>query len=150
MDDRSGLPRIAIQRSRDVLVATIQIDLTEPVLARFQEDLLTRIHATHARGVVLDLSGSDTLDLHEFEALRRVVAMAELMGARAVFVGLGPGVVSALITLGADTDGVRATLDLDEALRMLGSDEGEVEPDELPAAQEATEAPAPQPGELPR
>jgi rsbT antagonist protein RsbS len=45
--------------------------------------------------------------------------MARLLGAETVLVGLRPGVVSALIELGADVEGVQAALNIDAGFAML-------------------------------
>ena len=45
------------------------------------------------------------------------VLTVALMGARTVLAGLRPGVVSALVDLGADIDGIDAAMDVDDALR---------------------------------
>ncbi len=108
-------PRIAMQVSRGVVVASIQVDLDEPVLARFQQDLLGLVHETGARGVILDVSGLELLDSEEFAALRRIIAMVALLGAESVLVGLRPGIVAALVELGADVDGLHAAINLDAA-----------------------------------
>ena len=115
----ADVPRVAIQVSRGVVVASIQVDLDEDVLAQFRDDLLRRIHVTGSRGVILDVSSLETLDSHEFSALRRIIAMCAILGAEAVLVGMRPGVVSALIEVGADVDGLRAAFDLDAAYAML-------------------------------
>jgi rsbT antagonist protein RsbS len=124
----ADIPGIAMQVSRDVVVASIQVDLDENVLARFREDLLHRIHETGSRGVILDVSGLETLDSDEFAALRRIITMSEIMGAESVLVGLRPGVVSALIEAEADVDGLRAASNLDAAFAML-KPEPEAEPE---------------------
>ena len=117
----ADVPRVAIQVSRDVVVASIQVDLDEEVLAQFRDDLLHRIHDTGSRGVILDVSSLETLDSQEFAALRRIIAMCAIMGAEAVLVGMRPGVVSALIEVEADIDGLRAAFDLDAAFALLES-----------------------------
>ena len=115
----ADIPRVAIQVSRRVVVASIQLDLDDDILARFREDLLGRVHETGARGVILDVSGLETLDSAEFAALRRIIAMTDIMGAESVLVGLQPGVVSALIEAGAEVDGLRTAIDLDAAFALL-------------------------------
>jgi rsbT antagonist protein RsbS len=124
----ADIPGIAMQVSRDVVVASIQVDLDENVLARFREDLLQRIHETGSRGVILDVSGLETLDSGEFAALRRIITMSAIMGAESVLVGLRPGVVSALIEAEADVDGLQAASNLDAAFAML-EPEPEAEPE---------------------
>lgn len=118
----SDTPAVAIQVSRDIVVASIQVDLKEEVLDRFREDLLQRIHESGSRGVVLDLSGLETLDSHEFEGLRSIITMSSIMGAESVLVGLRPGVVSALIEAGAEVNGLRAASNLDAAFVILQSE----------------------------
>jgi rsbT antagonist protein RsbS len=117
-----------MQVSRDVVVASIQVDLDDDVLARFRDDLLRRIHETCSRGVILDVSGLETLDSEEFATLRRIITMSTIMGAEVVLVGLRPGVVSALIETGADVDGLRTAINLDAAFELL-QPEPEPEPE---------------------
>ena len=47
------------------------------------------------------------------------MAMAALMGAQTIVSGLRAGVVSSLVELGADTEDIVATLDLDDAFRVM-------------------------------
>jgi rsbT antagonist protein RsbS len=133
-------PAIAIQVSRDIVVASIQVDLNEAVLERFREDLLQRIHQAGSEAVILDLSGLETLDSSEFAALRRIITTCKIMGADSVLVGLQPGVVSALIETGADIDNLRAAINLDAAFAMLQPEpEPEPEPEEALAAESESE-----------
>jgi len=118
MESRST-DRIPLQLSRGCVVASIQVDLSEEVLQLFRTELLELLHRSGARGVILDLSGVEILDLEDFEALRRTMAMAALMGARTVFAGFRPGVVSALVELDADVQEVTAALNLDDAFRLM-------------------------------
>ena len=126
----ADIPGVAIQVSRNVVVASIQVDLDDDVLARFRDELLHRLHETGSPGVILDVSGLETLDSNEFSALRRIITMCTIMGAETVLVGLRPGVVSALIEAGADVDGLRAAINLDAAFVLLQPEpESEAEAD---------------------
>ena len=120
----ADIPGVAIQVSRDVVVASIQVDLDDDVLDRFRDELLHRLHATGSCGVILDVSGLETLDSSEFAALRRIITMCTIMGAESVLVGLRPGVVSALIEAGADVDGLQAAINLDAAFALLQPEPG--------------------------
>ena len=127
---------VAMQVSRGVVVASIQVDLDDDVIARFRQDLLDCIHETGSRGVILDVSGLETLDSEELAALRKIMVMTSLMGAESVLVGLRPGVVSALIEVGAEIDGLRAAINLDAAFALL---ETELEPDPEPESEDEIE-----------
>ena len=111
--------RIPLQLSRQCIVASIQVDLTEDVLPHFRRELLDLLHSSGAGGVILDVSGLDVIDHDDFEALRETMGMAELMGARAVICGLGAGVVASLVELGVETGDVQAAFNLDEAFRLM-------------------------------
>ena len=126
----ADIPGVAMQVSRDIVVASIQVDLDDDVLARFRDELLHRLHETGSRGVILDVSGLETLDSSEFAAVRRIITMCTIMGAQSVLVGLRPGVVSALIEAGADVDGLRAAINLDAAFALL-----QPEPDTEPESE---------------
>ncbi len=141
-------PGVAMQLSRGVVVASIQVDLDEDVLARFREDLLARLQETGSEGVIFDVSGMHTIDSEEFAALRRIMTMASLMGAEPVLVGMQPGVVSALIESGVQAEGLQVAIDLDAGFDLLepqAEPEPDTEPedtetgDEEPAAGEAGE-----------
>ena len=119
MAQYAATPKVAMQVSRGVVVASIQTDLDDDVMVQFQDDLLTRIRESGARAAILEVSGLETLDAHEFAALRRVVSMTRIMGADSILVGLRPGVVSALIEADVDVDGLRTAVDLDSAFEQL-------------------------------
>jgi rsbT antagonist protein RsbS len=133
----ADIPGVALQVTRDIVVASMQVDLDDDVLDRFREDLLRRIHETGSRGVILDVSGLETLDSDEFAALRRIITMCTIMGAESVLAGLRPGVVSALIEAGADVDGLRAAINLDAAFALL-------QPEPEPECESATDTDADQ------
>jgi rsbT antagonist protein RsbS len=141
-------PAVAMQVSRDVVVASIQIELNEDVLARFREDLLNRVHDSRSRGVILDVSGLETLDSDEFAELRKIISMCTILGTESILVGLQPGVVSSLIEAGAEVDGVRAAVNLDAAFNLLNPPElAEEVDDEADGEGEETLEPEPQDGE---
>ncbi len=129
MSQFTDTPAVAMQVSRNIVVVSIQLDLDDDVLNRFREDLLQRVHETGSRGVILDVSGLETLDPDEFAALRGIIRTCAIMGAESVLAGLRPGVVSALIEAGCDIDGLRAAIDLDAAFARL---EPQPQPETVP------------------
>lgn len=117
--EAGGTLRIPLQVSRGCVVASIQVDLSEDILKRFREDLLTLLHSSGASGVVLDVSGIEVMDHRDFEALRTTMSMARLMGAHSVLAGLRAGVVSSLVELEVEMEDVVAAMDLDDAFRIM-------------------------------
>jgi rsbT antagonist protein RsbS len=117
--ENAGSSNIPLQLSRNCAIASIQIDLTEEVIHQFRKELLAFVQTTGATGVILDVSGVDIMDIDDFDALRQTISMVKVMGAFPVLSGLKPGVVSAIIELGAKTDDIEAALNLDEAFLLI-------------------------------
>ena len=118
-DERGGIAKIPLQISRNCIIASIQIDLSDAVLRHFWMELLELIQSSGAHGVILDVSGIEVMDYEDFEALHKTMAMARLMGAPSVLAGLQAGVVSSLVELGAETEDIVAAMDLDDAFRVM-------------------------------
>jgi anti-anti-sigma regulatory factor len=53
----SDVSRVPLQVVRGCLVASVQVELSDEVLHRFQQDLLGRLRDSRARAIILDLSG---------------------------------------------------------------------------------------------
>ena len=108
-----------LQVSRNCLVASIQVDLSEDVLRQFQVDLLSLLGSSGVTAVILDVSGVEIMDGEDFDSLVHAMKMAALMGARPVIAGLRPGVVAALIELDVDVGQIEAALNLDHAFCLV-------------------------------
>ncbi len=105
----------------DCLVASVQSDLDAAGIGALRTALLDSVRQRQPRGVVIDVSALDLLDAYDFDALRRTMAMVELLGVRAVLVGLSPIIVAALVDQDAATDGVIAEPTLEAGLARATS-----------------------------
>jgi rsbT antagonist protein RsbS len=113
-------PRLfSILRQGPYLIASIHTALDDSQLLRFQEDLVQRIGADRARGVVIDVAALDVLDSFASRTLRDLAEMARLRGAVTVVVGIQPDVAFAMVQLGMNTGVVSTALDLEEGLAHL-------------------------------
>jgi hypothetical protein len=79
----------------------------------------------------MDFSGLEVMDASEFTELRRIVDMARLMGSDVVVAGLRPGIVSSLIALEVNLDGLVAAFDLDDAFELLSRRDKDYQEHEL-------------------
>jgi len=104
---------------RGCLVVTLQGELYEDTLAKMRRDILETIQATKVRGMILDLSTVRALDSLAFNFLADTARMASLLGVANVFVGLQPGVVSSLVDLEVDIDGIRAALTMEDGFEQI-------------------------------
>ncbi|MGY1712386.1 STAS domain-containing protein [Geodermatophilus sp. SYSU D00758] len=113
-------PRLfSILRQGPYLIASVHTALDDSQLVRFQRDLVERIGADRARGVVIDVAALDVLDSFGTRTLRDIAEMARLRGAATVVVGIQPDVAFAMVELGMDTGSVATALDLEEGLADL-------------------------------
>jgi rsbT antagonist protein RsbS len=112
---------IPILRIGSVLLATVHIELRDAVAEAFQGDVLSTIEKTNARGLVIDISGLDTVDSYVARILVDTGRMAKLMGTTSVLVGLRPEVAATLVQMGYPMEGMRTALNVEEGLALLGA-----------------------------
>jgi rsbT antagonist protein RsbS len=110
---------IPILRMGNTLLATVHIELRDAVAEAFQADVLTTIEKVRAKGLIIDISGLDTVDTYVARILADTGRMAKLMGTQTVIVGMRPEVSATLVRMGFLIQGVQTALDLDEGLELL-------------------------------
>lgn len=103
----------------DFLVVSIQEDLTDEEAENLQQRLLEQVADTHTTGVLIDVSGAGVVDSYFCRLLRDTAAMAQLMGANTVVVGMGPAVAVTLVELGLELEDVHTDLNLERGLVWL-------------------------------
>ena len=104
---------------RNCLVVTILSELHDDILMRIRTDILEKIQATMVRGLILDFCTVHALDTFAFKSLTDTAKMTSLLGVSAVFVGLQPGVVSALVDLEVEIADVVTALAIEDAFEQL-------------------------------
>jgi rsbT antagonist protein RsbS len=115
----TGPRLVSILRQGSYLIASVHTALDDSQLVRFQGDLVQRIGADRARGVVIDVAALDVLDSFATKTLRTIAEVARLRGAVTVVVGIQPDVAFAMVSLGMDTGALRTALDLEEGMAFL-------------------------------
>ena len=120
-DQADQYQRIPFQITHGFLVASLQGYLDDSVLNIFQVELLSEIKQSQVRGVVLDMSNVSLLDSLSFTTLKKIADSISMLGAKTVFTGFQPTVISALVAFDIDFSGIDATLQLEEAFNSLNS-----------------------------
>jgi rsbT antagonist protein RsbS len=110
---------VAILRRGDVLIASIQSDLSDTEVVELRQELAELVGRYRLRGIVIDVGALDVIDSFVTRALRTIVLTARLLGAATVIVGLAPDVAIAMVQFRLNLEPLRVALDLDEALAML-------------------------------
>jgi len=118
------LPTLPVLRVADTLLVTVQNELHDGMAGAFQEELLTAIEKTGARGLLIDISGLDFVDTFVARVLVETGSMARLMGTETVLVGMRPEVAGTLVRMGFVMKGVSTALNVDEGLAALKAARG--------------------------
>jgi rsbT antagonist protein RsbS len=113
------MDRIPILKLGGVLLVTLQGDLEDSTVTALEDDLTARIVKTGARGALIDVSSLDVVDTFVGRALANIAAMARVLDAEVVVVGIRPAVAITLVELGVRFSGVRTALDVDTGMALL-------------------------------
>ena len=112
--------RVAVLRQGDPLIASIQSDLTDSEVLALRDEILERVGRFRCRGVIIDVGALDVIDSFVARSLAAIATTARLRGADTVIVGIRPDVAIAMVHFDIDLHPLRAALDLDEGLVVLG------------------------------
>ena len=113
------MDRIPILKLRDLLLVTIQVDMHDRLAMQLQDELTARISETGARGVLIDISSLDIVDSFIGRMIANIAAMARVLDAQTVVVGMQPAVAITLVELGLTLPGVRTALNVDRGMALL-------------------------------
>jgi rsbT antagonist protein RsbS len=115
---------IPILKIGKTLLATVQIELRDNVANAFQQDVLSALEKGGMAGLIIDISGLETVDTYVARVLADTGRMAKLMGAATVLVGMRPEIAATLVRMGYSMEGVDTALNLEEGLDALLSKQG--------------------------
>lgn len=110
---------IPILRLKDILLTSIQVDLTDQEALDFQDDVLHEVDETEARGIVIDITALDVVDSFMARVINDTANMVRMLGAEVVLSGMQPMVALTLIEMGRELVGVETALNLDQGMEKL-------------------------------
>ncbi len=113
------MERIPILRMGEFLLVTIQVDMHDRLAMTLQDDLTSRIAETNARGVLIDISALEIVDSFIGRMIANISAMARVLDAETVVVGMQPAVAITLVELGLSLPGVRTALNVEKGMGLL-------------------------------
>jgi rsbT antagonist protein RsbS len=113
------MERISIMKMGSCLLVSIQIDMDDRTAMQLQDDLTERIVKTRAKGVLIDISALDVVDSFIGRMLANTAAMARVLDADTVVVGMQPSVAITLVELGLSLKGVRSALNVERGMALL-------------------------------
>lgn len=113
------MERIPILKMGDYLLVTIQVDMHDRLAMTLQDDLTEGIARMRARGVLIDISSLEIVDSFIGRMLGNIAAMARVLDAETVVVGMRPAVAITLVELGLSLPGVRTALNVEQGMSLL-------------------------------
>src|SRR6188768_4286018 len=113
------MDRIPVLKLGRNLLVTIQIDMHDRLALTLQDDLTAQIVSNRARGVLIDISALDIVDSFIGRMLANIAAMARILDAETVVVGMRPAVAITLVELGLSLTGVRTALNVERGMDLL-------------------------------
>ena len=113
------MDRIPILKLGDALLVTIQVDMHDQLANALEEDLSERVVATEAKGVLIDISALEIVDSFMGRMLDNIAAVARILDAQTVVVGMRPAVAITLVELGLTLNGVKTALDVDRGMALI-------------------------------
>jgi rsbT antagonist protein RsbS len=113
------MDRIPILKMGSFLLVTIQVDMHDQLAMQLQDDLTSRIVSAKARGVLIDISSLEIVDSFIGRMISNIAAMARVLDAETVVVGMQPAVAITLVELGLSLEGVRTALNVDKGMLLL-------------------------------
>lgn len=113
------MERIPILKMGRFLLVTIQVDMDDRTAMTLQDDLTAAIVKHKAKGVLIDISSLDVVDSFIGRMLANTAAMARILDADTVVVGMQPSVAITLVELGLTLVGVRSALDVERGMALL-------------------------------
>ena len=113
------MDKIPILQMGHLLLVTIQVDMHDRLAMQLQEDLTDRIVKAGARGVLIDISSLEVVDSFIGRMISNTAAMARILDAETVVVGMQPAVAITLVELGLSLEGVRTALNVDKGMALL-------------------------------
>lgn len=102
-----------------ILLASIQVELTDEAALSFQGDLLRKVEQSHSTGALIDITGLDVVDTYMARILNETATMASLLGPKVIISGMQPSVALTLVEMGRELIGVETALNLEQGLQKL-------------------------------
>jgi rsbT antagonist protein RsbS len=113
------MERIPILKMGAFLLVSIQVDMDDRTAMTLQDDLTGQIVKHRAKGVLIDISSLDVVDSFIGRMLANTAAMARILDADTVVVGMQPSVAITLVELGLSLKGVRSALNVERGMELL-------------------------------
>ncbi len=110
---------IPILKLGNILITSIQSDITDEHASVLQTDIVGRLNQSRSRGLILDITSLDIVNSYMARILNETARMAQLMGGEVVITGMNPMVALTLMEMGREFVSVMTALTLEHGVELL-------------------------------
>ena len=116
----------SVTQINDNLLVSLTNEMTDTNIGTITDLITTRAYQTDVNGTILNFTAVTVLDSFTFIAFEKISKALLLMGIKVIWVGLSPGVVSALMDLNIELHsfGLCTAIDLNSGLKLLSDFKG--------------------------
>ena len=111
--------KIPVLRLGRILLASIQVEMSDTDALRFQADVVQKIAEIEALGIAIDITSLEVVDSYMARIINDTATMARLLGAEVVVCGIQPYVAMTLVEMGRGLIGADCVFDLEQGLARL-------------------------------
>lgn len=111
--------KIPILKLEGVLLTSVPEELIDRDALDFQSDLLEKVRATEADGVLIDITALEVVDSFMARVINETANMVRMLGAEVVLCGMNPSVALTLVEMGRELIDVRTALNLDKGMALM-------------------------------
>ena len=111
--------RIPIIKMGHYLLVTIQVDMYDQLALTLQNDLTEQIAKHGSECVMVDISALEIVDSFIGRMIANTAAMARVLGADTVLIGMQPAVAITLVELGLSLPGILTARNIEMGMAML-------------------------------
>ena len=117
----NALGGVSMTEAQGCLVVNMPEDVVDEAFSQLHETVAQRLIDHRLPAMILDFSGVQILDLHEFGRVRKLARMADFLGVRVCIVALSPGIAAFLAHADAEIEGMQFSLQMEDAFRLVGT-----------------------------
>lgn len=119
MGDFSDTLTTSITSIKGCLIVTLPKYITERDIKIGSRSMLMKASTSYIKGTIFDFSMVCILDSYSFKACEEVSHAISLLGVQVIWIGMRPGVISALMDLDLDVTHIKTAINLEHALEMI-------------------------------
>ncbi|WP_345353773.1 STAS domain-containing protein [Actinoallomurus liliacearum] len=121
MNAATGMRRVSVHRIGELLLASIQQELTDSLAVALQQDL-AEMAAAGTDGVIIDISQVDMIDSFLARVLAEIAEATRVLAGRTVVCGMRPSVAITMVEMGLGLPGLQTARSLEDALALFEVD----------------------------